>query len=141
MLTGVSKGATEEGLTGEECYFNNISCSSENGVYVSAESPDKIDNIVFDNIDLLINKTTDVPGGIYDRRPADVEGFVKGSTSGFYFENAESIRVRNSHLRWGPQKAPYFNFVVESKKVKALELFNVTGSAAFSQKSKTKITR
>lgn len=136
------KGATE-GRVGQvkNIYFNNISCSSENGVYVSAESPDKIDNIVFDNIDLLINKTTDVPGGIYDRRPADVEGFVKGSTSGFYFENAESIRVRNSHLRWGPQKAPYFNFVVESKKVKALELFNVTGSAAFSQKSKTKITR
>lgn len=136
------KGATE-GRVGQvkNIYFNNISCSSENGVYVSAESPDKIDNIVFDNIDLLINKTTDVPGGIYDRRPADVEGFVKGSTSGFYFENAESIRVRNSHLRWGPQKAPYFNFVVESKKVKALELFNVTGSAAFPQKPKTKITR
>jgi polygalacturonase len=136
------KGATE-GRVGQvkNIYFNNISCNSENGVYVSAESPDKIDNIVFDNIDLLINKTTTVPGGIYDRRPANVEGFVKGSTSGFYFENADYIRIRNSHVRWGPLKAPYFNYVVESKNVNKLELFNLTGLAAFPQKPRTKITR
>lgn len=136
------KGATE-GRVGQikNIYFTNISCSSENGVYVSAESADKIENIVFDNIDLLINKTSSIPGGIYDRRPANVDGFVKGSTSGFYFDNAGSIRVRNSHLRWGVNKAPYFNFVVESKKVNSLELYNVTGQAAFSHKPRTKITK
>jgi hypothetical protein len=32
--------------------------------------------------------------------------------------NASSIRIRNSHLSRGLLKAPYFNFVVENKKLK-----------------------
>lgn len=40
-------------------------------------------NIIFDEVDVQIDKTTGIPGGVYDRRPANVEGFVKGRTSAF----------------------------------------------------------
>jgi polygalacturonase len=79
------KGQTE-GRVGEvkNIYFSNIKCQSENGAYISGESADKISNIYFDNVDVRINKTTALPGGVYDRRPSNVEGMVRGNTSAFY---------------------------------------------------------
>jgi polygalacturonase len=128
------KGVTE-GRVGEvkNIYFSNIKCSSENGVYVSAESNDKISNIVFDNVDVFIDKTTAIAGGVYDRRPCKVEGFVKGSTSGFYFDAATSITLRNCNVQWGKNTPAYFSHVVNSKNVDALTLFNITGKAAFAE--------
>jgi hypothetical protein len=117
-------------------YFNNIKCTSENGVYVSAESNDKISNIFFDNVDLFIDKTTSIEGGVYDRRPSKVDGFVKGSTSGFYFDAAKSITVRNCSVQWGAVKPDYFAYVIESKNVDSLKLVNVAGVAAFPEKLK-----
>ena len=112
------KGAAE-GRVGKvsNIYFTNIKCFSENGVYVSAESKDKIDNVVFDNVDVHINKTTAFPGGVYDRRPADVEGFVKGKTAGFYFDTAGGITVRNSSVTWGPDKPAYYGDSLYQKNV------------------------
>lgn len=131
------KGATE-GKVGivKNIYFSNIKCTSENGVYVSAESVDKLSNIVFDNVDLLINKITSIPGGIYDRRPAQVEGFVKGSTSGFYFDKANNIVVRNCSVQWGSNRPSYFAHALESHAVKSLKLVGLSGQSAFPQKLK-----
>ncbi|GAB2818604.1 glycoside hydrolase family 28 protein [Ferruginibacter profundus] len=126
------KGATE-GRVGEvkNIYFSNIKCTSENGIYVSAESNDKISNIFFDNVDVLIDKTTAIAGGVYDRRPCAVEGFVKGSTSGFYFDAAKSITIRNCSVQWGNNKPGYFAHVIESKNVDSLKIVNAEGQAAF----------
>lgn len=134
------KGATE-GRVGQvrNIYFTNIKCASENGIYVSGESPDKINHIVFDEVDILLNKTTVHTGGIYDRRPANVEGFVKGSTSGFYFDAATGIIVRNCSVSWGANRPAYFNHVLESYRVLSLTLFNLAGNAA--QKGKQPIRK
>lgn len=126
------KGAIE-GRVGviKNIFFSSIKCSSENGVYVSAESNNKISNIVFDNVDLFIDKTTSIEGGVYDRRPCAVDGFVKGSTSGFYFDAAENITIRNSNVSWGNNKPGYYTHVIESKNIDTLNIYNVTGQAAF----------
>lgn len=136
------KGATE-GRVGEvkNIYFSNIKCSSENGVYVSAESPGKLSNIVFENVDLLIEKSTGLPGGIYDRRPADVEGFVKGKTSGFYFDQATGITVRNSSVQWGKNRPVYFAHALESYRVSALQVSGLTGGSAFPGKLPAKLEK
>ncbi len=125
------KGATE-GKVGvvKNIYFSNIKCTSENGVYVSAESQDKILNIVFDNVDVFINKTTSIQGGIYDRRPANVEGFVKGRTSGFYFNETGLITVRNSSVQWGPNRPHYFAHAIESNNIRTIHISGFTGESA-----------
>jgi polygalacturonase len=134
------KGATE-GRVGEvkNIYFSNIKCTSENGVFVSAESADRISNIVFDEVDVLIDKTTAIPGGIYDRRPANVEGFVKGKTSGFYFDQVRNIIVRNSSVRWGSNLPVYFAHALESYRVGSLKIMNLEGESAFPKKLKAKL--
>lgn len=129
------KGATE-GKVGaiKNIYFSNIQCTGENGVYVSGESKDKISNIVFDNVSVFIDKTTSYPGGVYDRRPSNLEGFVKGSTSGFYFDSAERIKVQNCTVQWGKNKPDYFKYAVESKNVDSLVISNLEGQSAFPDK-------
>jgi len=129
------KGATE-GRVGEvkNIYFSNIKCASENGIYVSGESADKIINIVFDQVDILINKTTPIAGGVYDRRPSNVDGFVKGKTSGFYFDKATGITIRNSSLKWGAVKPDYFAHALESYGVTGLRIVDLDGEAAFPAK-------
>lgn len=134
------KGATE-GRVGQvrNITFSNIKCTSENGVYVSGESEDKISNVVFDGVDIMLNKTTIHPGGIYDRRPANVDGFVKGTTAGFYFDAATGIMVRNCSVSWGKNRPAYYNHVLESYRVLSLSTFNLAGTAA--QKGKKAIVK
>lgn len=129
------KGATE-GKVGEvkNIFFSNIKCNSENGIYVSGETADKVANIYFDQVDVYIDKTTKLSGGIYDRRPSNVSGIINAGTSGFYFDTATSVTVRNCSVRWGNNKAAYFAHALESKSVKELNITNLLGQSAFPNK-------
>jgi len=120
--------------TVKNIFFNNIKCTSENGVYISAESADKISNVVFDNVDIQINKITKHPGGVYDRRPSEVEGMVRGRTSGFYFNNASDITIRNCSVQWGNDRPDYFAYALESGDVIGLKISAFEGQSAFPKK-------
>ncbi len=100
------KGA-KEGRVGQvnDIIFRNIQCRSENGVYVSAESKDKINNILFDGVSVVLNRVTDYEGGVYDRRPCEGVGLVEAKTSAFYIDNATNVQVRDCDIRLG-SKAP-----------------------------------
>lgn len=132
-----AKGQTE-GRVGRvsNVHFSNVKCSSENGVYVGAESADKISGIWFDNVDLRLNKTTAIEGGVYDRRPSKAEGLIKGRTSGFYFDKASNIVIRNSSVQWGDNRPPYFGYALEAHEVAGLKQQNVDGQSAFPQRMK-----
>lgn len=105
-------------------YFSNIRCIGESGVYVSAESQDKISNVNFDQVSIQINKSTNEIGGFYDRRPSNVQGLIESKIAGFYFENAAEINLSNSEVIWGPNKPPYAGKAVEQKNVSDLKLTN-----------------
>ncbi len=129
------KGATQGRVgTVSNISFSNIKCISENGIYISAESAEKISNIKFDQVDVTINKTTSLPGGIYDRRPCEPDGFVQGSTAGFYMDAAENITLRNCSVQWGAVKPAYYSYAIESNAVKNLIIETFNGQAAFPEK-------
>ncbi|TCC99077.1 glycoside hydrolase family 28 protein [Pedobacter psychroterrae] len=126
------KGQTEGrvgAVTG--IYFNNIKCSSENGIYVGAESAEKVSGVVFDGVDVFINKTTAIPGGVYDRRPSNVEGLLKARTSGFFLDKASYITIQNCGVTWGANKPDYFADVIKSNEVIGLKTINLEGEPAF----------
>lgn len=105
-------------------FFSNIRCTGEGGVYVSGEHPDKISNIYFDQVSVLMNKTTNEPGGVYDRRPSNVEGLVKSPIAGFYFENTGYISLQNSEVIWGKSKPDYAGKALETKNVSKIRSTN-----------------
>lgn len=131
------KGAVE-GKVGavKNIFFSNIKCKSESGVYVSAESADKISGVYFDQVDVHINKTTAIPGGVYDRRPSHAEGLVKSNISAFYFENCSNITVRNSSVSWGEALPSYYAHALFSLGVINLKVDGFEGGSAFPDKVK-----
>lgn len=96
------KDATQ-GECGEvsHIYFHNIRCTSENGVFVGGDTPDKVHHIHFDQVWLDLQKKTAYEGGIYDKRPCQGEGFLRGNTYGFYFHTASDIQMKSCEVAWG----------------------------------------
>lgn len=97
------KGATE-GRCGEvnHIFFNNIKCTSENGIFVGGDTPGKVSHICFDNVDITLLKRTAYDGGVYDKRPCDGEGFIHDKTYAFYLDTASDISIReNCNVYWG----------------------------------------
>ena len=90
------KGATK-GECGEvsRIRFNNIYATSESGVFVGGDTPDKVNHIYFNNVNLDLVKTTSYPGMVYDLRPRDGEGFLNTKTFGFYISDATDVDIRD----------------------------------------------
>ena len=86
------KGA-KEGSCGvvSRINFINVTCTSENGCFIGGETPDKVTDLTFRNVDLRLARTTSWPGGVYDKRPCDGEGFVHAPVYGFYINGASDI--------------------------------------------------
>lgn len=113
------KGQTE-GRIGKvsNITFSNIKSTSESGVYIGGETPGMVSNIMFDQVDLNITKTTNIPGGVYDRRPSKVEGLIKAKVAGFYLDESENITIRNSSVTWGANRPDYFGSAIQKDKAK-----------------------
>ena len=80
--------------------FINITCDSENGCFIGGE-PGKIHDLTFDRVDLRLAKTTEWPGGVYDKRPCDGEGFVNAPVYGFYVDGASDLTFRDCRVTIG----------------------------------------
>jgi hypothetical protein len=68
---------------------------------------------------------------VYDRRPASVEGFVKGRTSAFYIDQAQQVYLRNCSVKWGNNRPDYFAHAAEAHGVDSFSVYNLQGTAAF----------
>jgi len=137
------KGQTE-GRVGQirNIHFSNLQCSSENGIYVSGESADKISGIFFDQVSVHLDKTTPLEGGVFDRRPCEGVGMIKGHSAAFFFDTAAAIAVTNCMVSWGSHLPAYFTYALESRGVPGLTVSGLNGKAAFPAKlPATKITR
>ena len=78
--------------------FINITCTAENGCFIGAETPDKVCDILFRDVDVRLVKTTSWPGGVYDIRPCDREGFVHAPVYGFYIDGASDVSFEGCHV-------------------------------------------
>ena len=131
------KGETK-GRAGQvkDITFSNIRCTSENGIFIGGDTPEKISNIYLNDINIGINKRTVHEGGHYDCRPREGEGMISGSTSAFYFDTASNIHIHNARVSWGDNKPSYYNYAVESHRVEQLSITNLTGSSATPESKK-----
>ncbi len=74
-------------------YFNNISASSENGCFVGGDTPDKVNHIYFNNVNLTFRRLTNYPTGVYDKRPCKDDGFVRDKIYGVFVERAAHVQT------------------------------------------------
>ncbi|MCM1504776.1 MAG: glycosyl hydrolase family 28 protein [Muribaculum sp.] len=95
------KGATA-GRCGKvsDIHFINITCHCENGIFIGCDSPGKVNDLTFENVNLRISDLSEYPKGIYDKRPCIGEGFIRDKVYAFYMENASDIDIHRCNLTW-----------------------------------------
>jgi len=111
-------------------FFSNITCRSENGIFIGGEKG-RIKNIVFNHVELFINKITEYRGGLYDLRPAEGLGLMNLKTSGFFIDNAKNIQINNCTVNWGKNSMPYFRNAIFANRVKKVSIKKFKGRSAF----------
>jgi len=110
--------------------FRNILARSENGVFISASSQDKIDGVVLDNVRIELDRWSSWPGGEYDRRPFESgEQIYQQRTSGFHIDTASDVTLRNCEVVWG-SRPDNFSHAIEAIDVSGLSVEGFRGEAA-----------
>lgn len=113
--------------------FANLACHSESGIYLRGTRDVPLRDISFRGIDLLIEKTTKIPGGFYDVRPDDTpgaSGLDKRATAGFFAANVDGLSLDGVHVGWGQKRPDYYGSAIELHNCSGVELTQVTGTAA-----------
>lgn len=113
--------------------FANLACHSESGIYLRGTRDVPLRDISFSGVDLLIEKTTEIPGGFYDVRPDDTPGAIgldKRVTAGFFAADINGLTLSDVHVGWGSQKPSYYGSALELHDCSDVALTHVTGTAA-----------
>lgn len=110
-------------------YFGNITCKGENGVYISGQEGNLVEEVVLDNVRVEIEKWSKWDGGIYDRRPSLDEGLDRGNTAGIFVKYAEDVSLRHVKVVWSEKKEEYYGAALETHNVIGLNTEDFRGKA------------
>ncbi len=111
--------------------FSNILCKGENGVFVYGWEQDTLQDIVFENVRVELNKSTKIPAGLQDIRPFEGgEGMPAHPTSGFFIRNASGVTLRHCEVVWGENRPDEYHHALETINVAGLKLEDFKGEAA-----------
>lgn len=111
--------------------FSNILCKGENGVFVYGWQQDTLQDIVFENVRVELNKWTKIPAGLQDLRPFEGgEAMPEYPTSGFLIRNAVGVTLRNCEVVWGENCPEAYHHALEAIQVEGLHLENFKGESA-----------
>lgn len=121
--------------------FRNILARSENGVFVSAESPELIEGVVLDGVRVELDRWTSWAGGRYDRRPYDRGPELYDTpVSGFHLDRATDVTLRNCEVSWGAD-ADEFAHAIEAIDVAGLTIDGFRGTAAHPDRDEAIVRR
>jgi polygalacturonase len=119
--------------------FSNIVAHSENGVHVIGHGPGAVSGIVFDNVRVKLDMWTRSTGGRMDlRRRSGGPELVDQPTSGFYFDNAGDVLIRDSEVTWGENIPEYFGEALVERGSRGIRLQGFRGGAAPRESAGTK---
>lgn len=110
-------------------YFN-VTCKGENGVLIYSSPENPIENVVFENCNVCIDKTSKWDCGKYDLRPCIDHSIEDNDNSVFFIRNAENVRIEKSTAQWGENYYKSFKHAIDAENVKSLELVRNNFSAA-----------
>ena len=113
--------------------FTNMQCRSESGIYLRGAAGAPLRDISLRGIDLLISKTTAIPGGFYDMRPGDLfgsTGLDRRPTAGVFAADVRGLQLEGVRVGWGDNLPSYYGSALEMHGCSEVSLGQVTGAAA-----------
>jgi len=118
--------------------IRNLVGRSENSVRIDGSKDNLIENVLFDHVDITIDRWTKYPGGIFDNRPTmhgDV-GLERHGTPAYSIRNAKHVVLKDCIARWGANRQDYFSYALEAENVEGLDTKGFRGEAAYPQRDK-----
>ena len=104
---------------------------AENSVRISGGAESRISDVVFDNVDVTLDRWTRYPGGVWDNRPTTAyPGLEPHGTPGIHVRHADNVSLRRCRIGWGSNRPDYFTHALEAHDVTGLTYPDFTGEAA-----------
>ena len=109
----------------------NVTGRAENSVRISGCRESRIDDIVFDNVAVTLDRWTDYRGGLWDNRPTTAYPAIEEhSNPGVHVRHADNVVLRRCRVAWGQNRPDYFTHALEAQDVSGLSYPDFQGEAA-----------
>lgn len=110
--------------------FSNITCDSENGVFLSGSDGNYIEDVLFEKVQLTLRAKSKWPRGLYDLRPGFGQGIEQIKSPGFLFRRADGVTLRDCRVRFEGSDLSDFAQAVCARECSDVALENFTGAAS-----------
>lgn len=109
--------------------FRNITCKGENGVLVHGNAHNAIEDVVFENVQVTLSKTSKWACGFYDLRPCLEHGVEASANSGFFLRYAKNVVLDKVRVRFENTCEAYAHALCAAH-CENLEMLRFDGEAA-----------
>lgn len=110
--------------------FFNITCDSENGVFLSGNGENRIEDVLFEHVNVHIHPKSKWEKGLYDLRPGLNKGIEKHPSPGFYLRDTRGVTLRDCAVRFSGEERDNFGEALRAERCESLSLERFDGRAA-----------
>lgn len=110
--------------------FFNITCDSENGVFLSGSEGNHIEDVLFERVSVTVRAKSKWKRGLYDLRPGYGQRIEEIRTAGFYMRRADDVVLRNCRVQFAGEDVSDFGEALAAEDCKDLILEGFRGRAA-----------
>lgn len=113
--------------------FHDIVCRGESGVFIHGWPGSTLDSVTFSNVQVHVQKTSAVPGGLYDLRPntyGRLAAPYPHKIAGVYAKLATRLTLRGVTVTWGPDAPAYYGPALQTVDTPGLRVIDFEGVGA-----------
>ena len=110
--------------------FSNITCDGENGVFLSGNADNHIEDVLFEKVKVTLRKKTKWERGLYDLRPGYGKGIEKITSPGFLLRDTDDVTLRDCTVRFEGEDLSDFGEALRTERCKDVAVENFRGKAA-----------
>lgn len=102
--------------------YYNITTRGENGVLIYSSPENPVENVVFENCNIHLQKTSKWDCGLYDLRPCIDHGIEENDNSAFFIRNAKNVRIEKTSVSFGQEPYKFYKHAFDGENIDGLEL-------------------
>jgi hypothetical protein len=130
-FTAIPRKAGAKLGTMHHIFVQNVSGRAENSVRVWGSPGSPAHDILFDHVDVTLDRWTKYKGGLYDNRPTSAIAPIEPNpTVGFSLQDLDNVTLRDCKLRWGSNRPDYFGEAIQQNNITNLKVERFEGEAA-----------
>lgn len=102
--------------------YYNITTKGENGVLIYSSPENPVENVVFENCNIQLQKTSKWDCGLYDLRPCIDHGIEESDNSAFFIRNAKNVRIEKTSAEFITKDYKTYKYAIDAENIDGLDL-------------------